>query len=283
MRSKTFLVVSLFAVCACAESAGEKDKQDVELTEEEAAEVKRLELLTKLPSLHASAAKGDIEMVKTVLDLGADVNAEDGDSIKPANWSSLTSHWVAKAGPMAMAELWDAKSAMVGSLGSTGDRPLHRAAYGGSAEAASLLIQHGADVNARNERGWAPLHTAALSGHEGVIRVLLAAGADVNARDNEGVVPLHMAAEQRKYEVAKFLLFYNADVNARDNAGITPLHWATFSADRSMMKLLLSKGARVNARDNNALTPKRWAAIHVLRAKGHDAAVNTLWFRGGVE
>ncbi|XP_061686975.1 ankyrin repeat domain-containing protein 49 [Syngnathoides biaculeatus] len=72
--------------------------------------------------------------------------------------------------------------------------PLHRAAYGGHADAAASLLAAGSRVNPRTVDGWTPLHSACRWGHVAVATLLLHHGADVNAQTDGGLTPLHLAA-----------------------------------------------------------------------------------------
>ncbi len=177
--------VFLSIVCAAGICAGEKNKDEHAL---------KTAIIPKHCSLHEAAQKGDIEDMKRILALGVDVNLVDEDGIKIRRWSAITANLAAEAGAPAMASLWAADRAETGALSSTGDRPLHRAAYGDQPEAISFLLENGAAVNARNERGWTALHWAALCGNERVALALLAAGADPVARDQDDTTPLHLAA-----------------------------------------------------------------------------------------
>lgn len=240
-------------------------------------------LMPRHRSLHEAAQRGDLEDMKRILALGVDVNAPDGDGIKIRRWSAITANLAAETGARAVSQLWTSKRAEVGAMASTGDRPLHRAAYGDQPESVAFLVENGAQVDARNEHGWTALHWAALCGNTRVAKALLAAGADPSARDQDDTTPLHMAAEAGHLDVAKALVLFNAEVNASDKHGITPLHWATLDGQRQMVNFLLARGAKVNARDDCGRTPKRWAAINLLRVRDKGGVPNKLMLHGGIE
>lgn len=101
--------------------------------------------------LHIAALRNRIEVVKLLIERGADVNAKGG-------W------WVVT--------------------------PLHWAADNGHTEMVWLLLEQGADVNARTEEhGYTPLHWAANNGHRATVELLIAAGADVYAQSDNGDMP----------------------------------------------------------------------------------------------
>ena len=126
--------------------------------------------------------------------------------------------------------------------------PLHRASDRGHVEVVSLLIGYGAGVSARDKQGWTPLHWAADRGHVEVAGVLLEHGADAAAPDEQGWTPLHRASDQGHAELARVLLERGgADVTARDKYGWTPLRHATEKGRMEVVRVLLAHGAGTTA------------------------------------
>jgi Ankyrin repeats (3 copies) len=99
--------------------------------------------------LHSAAYYGNLEIVKKLIEYGADISAEDLDGCTPL--------FIASEGRYLK------------------DRAVIR-----------LLVEHGADINARTMDGSTPLHEAALCGALDVVRLLLEHGADVEAKDDDG-------------------------------------------------------------------------------------------------
>ena len=96
--------------------------------------------------LTTAAYKGQADVVKNLLDKGADVNERSG-----CGWG------------------WDPNVTA-----------LSCAAYGGHIETVKVLVERGADVNARSSDGWTPLMSAAYVGHAGIAKLLIERGADVD-------------------------------------------------------------------------------------------------------
>ena len=85
--------------------------------------------------LHCAAWKGHAEVVKTLLDAGADVNARNQND-----------HW--------------------------GDTPLHAAAHGNQRAVAEILIARGANVRAKNPAGRTPLDETKVHNATAVAKLL---------------------------------------------------------------------------------------------------------------
>ncbi len=154
-----------------------------------------------------AARRGEVEVVRSLLDGGADVNAARGDGLTA----------------------------------------LHAAAERGHLDVAKLLISAGAELDAGTRIGrYTPLHLAGRGGHGRVVGALVEAGADVNATtSNTGVTPVHLAAAAVGGETSvATLLDHGADVNAREaSSGQTPLMFAAAYDRSAAVRMLLSRGA----------------------------------------
>jgi cytohesin len=175
--------------------------------------------------LHIAAYKGHVEIVKILLDRGADLNAKDNTGHAPLHWAAIEGH-------VDVVRVLLDRGANPNAKNNTGHTPLHNAAYFGHVEIVKILLDRGADLNAKDNTGHAPLHWAAIEGHVDVVRVLLDRGANPNAKNNTGHTPLHNAAYFGHVEIVKLLLERGADPRIADNGGHIPLDYAKDSAIR---------------------------------------------------
>lgn len=112
-----------------------------------------------------AAAAGDANLVKQLLDKGANIEATSKEGATPLMWAAMYGH----------------------------------------PEVVRVLLERGAKVNARTPAGITALEGAASQGNPAVIRLLLQAGADPNAADKQGVTPLIVAQSRGHADVVALL------------------------------------------------------------------------------
>ena len=116
--------------------------------------------------LHLAATKNNSEVVKILLENGAEVDAVAIDS---------------------------------------GCTALHYAASLGYAELCELLARYGANLDAQTTRLETPLHLAVAKGHAGVVALLLKYHARLDIRDRNGMTPLQQAETIKKGEIVSLI------------------------------------------------------------------------------
>ena len=140
--------------------------------------------------LYIASSRGYAEIVRTLLDRGANLNARYDD--------------------------WDEEGEDVLWT------PLHVASRNGRLEVASVLLEYGANVNPVDNWGSSLLHHASLCSSDDLVRFLLDHGADVDTRDRYHWTALHLAAYKGTLQVVKTLLERGANPHSRTINGDTP-------------------------------------------------------------
>lgn len=121
---------------------------------------------------------------------------------------------------------------------------LLRAAAGGQADVAEVLLSNGADADGRAHSSNATaLMLAAVKGDRRTVEVLLRSGADANARSGEGNTALLFAVQESPDEVVEMLLEAGADPNLANKNGERPLAEARKRQRESVVALLGAAGA----------------------------------------
>jgi ankyrin repeat protein len=218
------------------------------------------------PLMHAAYA-GTIEMMRLLIDAGADVNATNARRATPLHWAATD--------PAKM-KLLLSKGAKIDAKTIEGRTALHVVAMQPEgAPLAKLLIEGGADVNVRTLTGLTPLFNAVAASLE-TTELLLAAGADPNAQAQTGLTPIMSPCLPG---AASILVRRGADVNLRGKKGETAIANLASIGDLAGVKLLLSKNVDINVPDHRGYTALMLAAhfdrdlpeiISLLLAHGAD-------------
>lgn len=199
----------------------------------------------KETALTLASYKGHVEMVKYLLEKGADFEHKTDEMHTALMEACMDGH-------VEVARVLIEHGASVNMPPDSFESPLTLAACGGHVELADLLIDNRADLEEKNDEGYTPLMEAAREGHEEMVALLLFHDADINAITEETQeTALTLACCGGCYEVAKFLLEAGADPNL-GNAS-TPLMEASQEGHLELVQLLIKAGADVN-RFSTALT-----------------------------
>ena len=159
-------------------------------------------------ALRAAVAGGAEDIVRLLLDEGADVNAHheiDGDALTEAMWK----------GNIEISQLLLDKGANVNAQGGRNGNALQVASEQGHFDAVQLLLTRNADVNAKGGNFGHVLQAASYHGHLKIVRLLLDHGAFVNARGGFYETALQAASRWGHVAVVRLLLDNDADANIR--------------------------------------------------------------------
>jgi ankyrin repeat protein len=196
--------------------------------------------------LHVAVAEGRPDVVRVLVEAGADLTARTDDQRTPLHLALQLRPELVPVLRQLGAPVDATSAAYLGDVDQLarhladgtdpGDRTggvdlLSWAASGGAAPTARLLLERGADADA------GALHFAAGGARPELVRLLLAAGADASRRDPAtGRTPLHAAvaagAAGPAPEVVRMLLAAGADVNATTHDGASALDMSHVAAAR---------------------------------------------------
>jgi len=250
-----------------------------------------------------AALGGKPDLVRKLLDEGADVNASERHGLTALMLAVRGVPWT--QGHTDVVKLLLENGAVVDAKDNFGWTALSWAARGGRSDVVELLLDKGADVNTKDKSGWTPLSWAARSGLSDTVKLLLDGGADVNPKDLRGETAMDWAARSCHMDVLRLLKARGADlsltaaaclgdlkrvqrliregvdVNTKDHGGSTPLMAAAMEGSSEVVRELLDNRADPNTRDKKSGgTPLMMAAdrghanvVRVLLEQGADVNV----------
>ena len=232
----------------------------------------------RLSTLHSACREGTLNVVKLLVEAGANVCVAD----KSGNTCLMLASCEGRIDTVRY--LVSLPQMDVKQRDSEGNTALHVAVREKHAEVVQVLIDAGADVNGRASDGDTPLFLAIRKGSLDMVKLLVRAGAgvcvtdkgedtclmlasyeghidtvrylvslpqmDVTQADAHGDTALHYAVE----EEVQLLIDAGADVDRRNTAGWTPLHIASRAGALNVVKLLVRAGANVCVADEDGST-----------------------------
>ncbi|KAJ3106362.1 hypothetical protein HDU96_008241 [Phlyctochytrium bullatum] len=133
----------------------------------------------KQTALHVASEKGYLHVARVLLEFGADAKVMDGDENTPLLFVASTN------GNVRLAELILSHLGPCYDLNEDFGKLLHNATEAGNYLVAELFIKKGANVNAMGRDGSTALHIAARMGHEHLAELLLENGANAHALRSE--------------------------------------------------------------------------------------------------
>ncbi|KAL4238675.1 Ankyrin repeat [Mactra antiquata] len=238
----------------CAEMLLEKDKSILEVKDEQGYTALALAVLV-----------GNTNLIKLLLEKGADIHTDDNEGHK-------LSHWAAVCGHLKVLDILINNKAEMSSPDNHHAYPIHYAAQMNSSNSGNTesrisekvlrkFIDCKVELDVLDDAGRQPLLWAACSGNADSCRMLLKAGADINSTDQDDLTALHCAASRGHYDCIEVLRKGGADVNKIDKNKCTPLFYAITLGNKDCTQALIKAKANVNHVDDRGRNPVHCAAI----------------------
>ena len=231
-------------------------------------------------ALYRASSRGYAEVVRTLLDRGADPKAKCNaldEYWRHVQWTPLLV--ALEKGRLEIARMLLERGADVNYTDNRGRSPLHIAGRHPSIDSdlIRLLLDHGASIDASDTwRGETALHDASSKGHITVVKLLLEHGANVDARSKSRWTPLHCTTMMGHPKIVELLLDHGADVNAQKEDGWTALHLAAFNGHLKILVVLLKHGADPHTQTNEGKTPIQLAKTPFQSRQSHTQIMRLL-------
>jgi len=234
---------------------------------------------SKRTSLHIASSEGHLDMVRLLLELGADTTVKDIHGNTPMNDAVRHKH-------DDVCTLIRETGAKVQFHGSMGAVQLCQAAFDGDLEAVKRLIDNGLMVNDADYDQRTPLHLAACEGHMDVVAYLLENKANVNARDRFMGTALQDAVRHNKASVQELIRDRGCQIVGMDTA--LSMCQAAADGDLDTIRTLVENGVDPNLPDYDKRTAMHLAAsngsvevLHFLLTRNPPVNVNPVDITGG--
>ncbi|CAK57481.1 unnamed protein product (macronuclear) [Paramecium tetraurelia] len=149
------------------------------------------------PLLMASF-KGNIEIIKLLLQIGANSNIKNTAGLSVLHMSVQGDHVKASVLSLNIQLFWINQNIPIDILDYNHQTPLICASFLGSQQMVNFLIPWGAKLNAQTkDKGHTALHVATQQGHSRIVRKLLIKGIDRKIKDKNGKTALDLAIDSK--------------------------------------------------------------------------------------
>ena len=230
---------------------GNDAEKAVELVLSDGLVINTPALCNGTPLLWASLSSSG-EFIETLIDLGANVNAQrTGD----------------KATSLTLSADWN------------------------NFMAVTLLLNHGADADIASADARTPLHWAVTRGNQNLVKLFLEKNALVNSQDANGDSPLHTAASNGFFDITKLLVRKGSNVNLQNREGRAPLFLGVKNKQKQLIEVLIENEADVTIGYKENSTARIYlvrgkdngrAAWHYVLVKKHLLGLFLKRIKGGV-
>lgn len=243
-----------------------------------------------LSPLHITAARGSIEILKRLLDHGADPYMTDSSGWTPLQLAARSGQTQVVEALLQVLRREKGQCQLAPTIAQE-ITPIHLGILSGEIAVMRVLLRHGWPIDTCYAQGQTALHYASKLDHQDAVRLLLQEGADPSICDQEQMTPFLLAAEAGHVEVMRQLLrrekeikrhlppltarkappsyakilvpfLLNQGSNRLDELvdGRTVLHEAAHHGHAILVKLMLQHGAKTSIKDREGHTPVELAA-----------------------
>jgi len=155
-----------------------------------------------LTALHYAAQNGSLDIIKFLVEHGADISAQDYEQ------SRSVIHFAALNGDIECIKYLTENGADLLDKDANGATAFHYAVMANNLEAVKYFVTKKLDYTAKDYRGWTAMHYAANGGALDVMKYLISKDLNINALNDRRRTPLFFARQH--HELREFMLSHGA-------------------------------------------------------------------------
>ncbi|XP_048759482.1 E3 ubiquitin-protein ligase MIB2-like isoform X2 [Ostrea edulis] len=236
------------------------------------------DVLPLLTSVVKAAAKGNLDIVKQILEADrSKVNtAENG-----VTGLQIASH----KGYEKVVKLLLERGADINKADADGNTPLHIAVHGGKTAVIKLLLDQKADSSIRNKCGQTALHLAIAREQIESIKALVISSCDVHVKDSNGDTAVHAAISTGQEKLFSAVLSaHQVKFQTENTTGYDMLQWAVFKNFKSAVEVILTRCSHsLSDLVNRRMSVTQFTALHIASSHNSRECAHLLITKGGMK
>eukprot|EP01006_Ploeotia_vitrea_P039973 TRINITY_DN66392_c9_g3_i1.p1 TRINITY_DN66392_c9_g3~~TRINITY_DN66392_c9_g3_i1.p1 ORF type:complete len:254 (+),score=131.64 TRINITY_DN66392_c9_g3_i1:176-937(+) len=190
-----------------------KVKRVQELVAQEPKKVNRADAKTGLTPLCLAARGAQTDVVRVLLD-SAKIKVN-----RAGHGGRTALHWACSVGSQEIVKMLLDAGADVNAADEAGNSPLHECARAGRMRLLNLLIERGAKVDSSNNAGSTVLMTAIVGNRGPVLHELIKHRVNLDSQDDDGNTALHFATQLGYGKLVKALVAFGASQKIKNADG----------------------------------------------------------------
>lgn len=251
-------------------------RNDINAVKEKLKDCKQTILNKKGPDkktpLHIACLNGNVEIVKLLVEAGADVKVK---------YHGQTPFALAcMKGDMETVKYFIHKGEDVNEVMVRKEMPLHLISGSGNKEIMEYILERVNNINAVTSWKYSALHYAVEGDNVAGAKVLIDKGLDLEIVDKYKRSALSLACNRNKPEMVALLLENGANINSLGQSQITPLHIACKQGFIEVVRVLLKYKPNLHAKATLYSMPHneevKETPIETAKRLGHEEITNLL-------
>ncbi|XEV07499.1 hypothetical protein FSHL1_012786 [Fusarium sambucinum] len=211
--------------------------------------------------LHLACGKGNIDVIQLLVEEGVCLDDTWKDDTWKRGVRAI--QWASEEGQVEVVKLLIDSGANINVKTEDGSPILHSMCQTGHPETIKALVDAGADNEELDPFGFNPLAVSLYYGNLNAANVLIAAGSELSRIiKSHGAKLLYHAVAEDYTSIISFLLDNGVDLGERDEDGVQALEFAVSCCRTHLVELFIEKGANVFGTDSRGRTALHHACTH---------------------
>jgi len=256
----------------------------------------------KFNYLMVFSACGLLDLVKELVEQGADVNEMDVNGVTPLLFAvrkmqTQVADYLIKNGAFYNNKIFGGKIPFLYSIyhykllasfivdllvgfnannNSFGNNAFISAAYECETNQMRIMLEYGVNINSKSHTGFTALMLVLIKPcRYNIAKELIEKGADINLMNDNFETALTQAIEDKNFEIVKILVEKGAIINIKDSINKNPLFIAIENQSFAIFKYLVEKGANIYFVNENEIPVLMYAGLY-----GNNEIFNFLLSKG---